>query len=49
MYVWNRVHVEFWQFINTYTISRIIFTVVRQTFVKCRDKIDEENYKLWKN
>lgn len=42
MNVWNEIHVEFGQIINTCTIYRIIFTVVRQTFVKCSDEIDEK-------
>lgn len=42
MYAWNEIHVEFGQIINMCTIYRIIFTVVRQTFVKCSDEIDEK-------
>lgn len=42
MNVWNEIHVEFGQIINMCTIYRIIFTVVRQTFVKCSDEIDEK-------
>lgn len=40
--VWNEIHVEFGQIINMCTIYRIIFTVVKQTFVKCSDEIDEK-------